>query len=233
MIRNVTAGQNLQSVIDAAQPGDTVSVEAGASFRGPVQLPAKNSSTEIVIQSSRASELPQSRVTPAQTGLMPKILCPEFAQAITTKPGASFWQLDGIEVMPDPGVKADAVIRFFDLVRLGDGRAAQKTPESVPHHFHLDRCYIHGLRDTNFQRGISLNSMDTDVTRCYIAEIHGKGMDAQAICSWNTPGRLTIIDCYLEASGENFLLGGSDPAGEAFIPSDVKLQHYELCCLTG
>lgn len=219
----VNAGGSLQTAIDNAQPGDVLSLEAGATFRGPIVLPAKNSSTEIVIQSSRVAELPQARVNPSHSGLMPKIICTAFEQAIRTKPGASFLKFDGIEVLPDPNEPNTDVIKFFDLVRLGEGRQLQATLESVPHHLKIDRCYIHGLAQTNFQRSISLNSSDTEVTRCYIPEIHGRGMDAQTICSWNTPGRLKIEDCYLEASGENFLLGGADPAMESFIPTDVQL----------
>lgn len=225
----VRAGSNLQTVINAAQPGDIVNVEAGATFRGPIELPAKGGSVEVVIQSSRVGELPPDRVSPTHASLMPKILCPAFEQAIKTKPGASFYKLDGLEVAPDPSVISDTnVIRIYDLVRLGENRQAQTALESVPHHIKLDRVYIHGLANTNFQRGISLNSMDTDVTRSYISEVHGKGMDAQAICSWNTPGRLKVEDCYLEGSGENFLLGGSDPANESFIPSNVQLLRSYL-----
>lgn len=225
----VNTGDSLQNAINNALPGDVIAVEAGATFRGPIELPNKVGSTEIVIQSSRVSELPQERVNPSHSVLMPKILCPAFEQAIRTKPGAHHYKLDGIEVQPDPAVVSDtSVTRIYDLVRLGGGRDPQTTLDTVPHHIKVDRCYIHGLSGTHFQRGISLNSMDTEITRCYISEIHAKGMDAQAICSWNTPGRLVIEDCYLEASGENFLLGGSDPASEAFLPSDVRLLRSHL-----
>lgn len=226
---NILAGGNLQGAINTAQPGDVINVEAGVSFSGPIELPAKNGSTEIKIQSSRTSELPQSRVNPSHSGLMAKILCPAFEQAIRTKPGASFFKLDGIEVQPDPSVISDtSVIRIYDLVRFGGSRHDQTTLASVPHHLKLDRCYIHGLSNTNFQRGISLNSSDSEVTRSYISEIHGKGMDAQAICAWNTPGRLKIDDCFLEGSGENVLFGGADPASEAFIPADIQLTRSHL-----
>lgn len=226
---NVTAGQSLQVAINNAQPGDIIEVEAGVTFLGPVVLPAKSGTLFVTIQSSRVSELPQARISSSHASLMPKILCPAFEQAIKTSPGASFYKFDGIEVMPDPAVVSDVnMTRIYDLVRLGGGRLDQTTIESVPHHIKIDRCYIHGLSSTNFQRGISLNSMDTEITRSYISEIHAKGMDAQAICSWNTPGRLKIEDCYLEGSGENFLLGGSDPAIEAFIPADVQLLRCYL-----
>lgn len=214
----VNAGGNLQTAINNAQPGDIVTIEAGASFRGPVELPAKTGDAVIVIQSSRASELPQGRVNSSHSALMPKIVAPNAEQAIRTKPGAHHYKLDGIEVLPEASVAA-----MYDLVRFGDGRTVQTVLSAVPHHLKIDRCYIHGLPTSSFQRGLSLNSSDTEVTRSCFAEIHGLGMDSQAICSWNTPGRNNIIDNYLEAASENILLGGSDPSSIDFIPSDYQI----------
>jgi len=38
---NVAAGGNLQAALDKAQPGDTIVLQAGATFRGPFRLPNK------------------------------------------------------------------------------------------------------------------------------------------------------------------------------------------------
>lgn len=225
----VSAGGNLQAAVNNAQRGDLIIVEAGASFRGPIDLPAKPGTAEIVIQSSRASELPNGRVGPAHSALMPKILCPAFEQAIRTKPGASFYTFVGIEVMPDPSVVEDPnVIKFFDLIRFGDSRGAQTTLASVPHHLKIDRSYIHGFQTSSFQRGLSLNSSDSEVTRSYFSDIHGLGFDSQAICSWNTPGRNKVVDNYLEAGSEIILLGGSDPASADFIPTGDYIARNNL-----
>lgn len=224
----VNAGGNLQSAINAAAPGDVIVVEAGATFRGPFELPAKTGDAEIVIQSSRVSELPQGRVNPALSPLMPKIVVPNAEQGFRTKPGAHHYRFDGIEVLPE-----SATITLYDLVRLGDGRQAQTTLASVPHHIKIDRCYIHGLPTGNAQRGISLNSSDSEITRSYIADIHWSGTDSQAICGWNTPGRNKIIDNYLEAASENILLGGSDPFSAEFTPTgDQILRNYVFKPLT-
>src|SRR5262245_60434091 len=44
----VAAGGNLQQAIDAAQPGDVITLAAGASFTGPFMLPNKSGSGYIV-----------------------------------------------------------------------------------------------------------------------------------------------------------------------------------------
>ena len=63
----VPAGGNLQSAIDAAQPGDTIILQAGTVYMGPIMLPVKSGTSYITIQSSRLAELPEGvRVSPAQ-----------------------------------------------------------------------------------------------------------------------------------------------------------------------
>src|ERR1051325_3865746 len=52
------AGGDLQAALDSAQPGDTIVLEAGATFAGPFQLPAKSGDDWIYIQSSRYEKLP-------------------------------------------------------------------------------------------------------------------------------------------------------------------------------
>ncbi|MDT4954769.1 MAG: hypothetical protein QOJ02_2907, partial [Acidobacteriota bacterium] len=59
---NVRAGDNLQKAINEAIPGDTILLEAGASFTGPFTLPNKGVSSEwITIRTSTLdSSLPSS-----------------------------------------------------------------------------------------------------------------------------------------------------------------------------
>ena len=70
----VPAGGNVQSAINAAQYGDTIILEAGAVYTGSITLPLKSGTGEIVIQSSRLSELPDGiRVNPSQSALFAKL----------------------------------------------------------------------------------------------------------------------------------------------------------------
>ena len=50
----VGAGGNLQEALNRAQPGDVVSLEAGATFRGNFVLPNKTGTGWIVIRTSAA-----------------------------------------------------------------------------------------------------------------------------------------------------------------------------------
>src|SRR5438046_2526241 len=73
---SVAAGGNLQAALGSAQPGDIVSVAAGAYFAGPLTLPAKSGTGWVLVVSSALAQLPPpgTRVTPANAVLMPKIV---------------------------------------------------------------------------------------------------------------------------------------------------------------
>jgi hypothetical protein len=72
----VAAGQNLQAALNNAKPGDTVVLQAGATFRGPFKIPNNAGSGWIYVVSSDLANLPPpgTRVSPAISTNMPKIL---------------------------------------------------------------------------------------------------------------------------------------------------------------
>ena len=216
----LAAGENLQRAIDQARPGDTIILEAGAVYEGPITLPVKQGNEFITIQSSRVAELPENvRVSPSQSALFAKIQSSENGAAIVkTEPAAHHYRFIGIEFST-----ASAQIRVSDIIRLGDS-ASQKTLDTVPHHFVIDRSYIHGFPTQEVQRGVSLNSAETSITNSYISDIHGKGYDTQAICGWNGPGPFKIINNYLEGAGENVMFGGSNPSIPNLVPSDIEIR---------
>src|SRR5215218_3044988 len=94
----VPAGGSLQSAINAAQPGDTIVLEAGTAYVGPIVLPVKSGTSYITIQSSRVSELPDGvRVTPAQRSLLASIQSNVGGEpAVRTLPGAHHYKFVGI-----------------------------------------------------------------------------------------------------------------------------------------
>src|SRR5207247_267839 len=73
----VSKGGDLQAVIDQAQAGDEIVLEAGATFTGNFRLPKKTGTQYITIRSS-ADHLPQpgTRVTPA--------FAPSLARVVAT-----------------------------------------------------------------------------------------------------------------------------------------------------
>ena len=215
----VPAGGDLQSAINAAAAGDTIILDAGATYRGPFVLPNKTGESMITIQSSRASEI-TGRVSPSQSELLAKLRSNSPAEPIVrTDPRAHHYQLIGLDISTFSA--SDFV---YDLIRLGDGEG-QTDLASVPHHLILDRLWVHGFPTQGVQRGISLNTAETTIINSYISDIHLVGIDTQAICGWNGPGPYRIINNYLEASGENVLFGGALPSIANLIPSNIEIRR--------
>jgi len=72
----VAAGGNVQAALDAAQPGDVVTLAAGATFQGPFTLPRKSGAGWITVRTSAPdASLPAgTRVGPAAAAAMPKLV---------------------------------------------------------------------------------------------------------------------------------------------------------------
>lgn len=223
----VRAGDDLQKALDAARPGDTVVLEAGATFRGTITLPNKGAGDSyITVRSSRLAELPAGvRVTPAQGALMPKIVAPGRGEpAIRTAPGAHHYRLLGIEFAQPTKDEF-----CHDLVKLGEGAAGvQDVLAEVPHHLTLDRCYVHAAADGELKRGIALNSADTEIANCHVSGFKVRGQESQAVGGWNTPGRIRIVNNYLEGAGENIMFGGALPSIPNLIPTDIEILRNHL-----
>lgn len=220
----VRAGDDLQSAIDRALPGDTILLEAGATFTGNFRLPAKIQGPvpEFITIRSDASDalVPPAgvRITPAAAPLLARLQSPNTLPALATAPAASYWRLMLLEFGPNSR-------GYGDIISLGSGASDQSSLAQVSHHLVLDRLYIHGDPVAGQKRGIALHSGDTTVTGCYIADIKGAGLDTQAVMGYNGPGPYRITNNYLEGAGENFLLGGASPFILNLVPSNVEFRH--------
>jgi hypothetical protein len=82
-------------------------------------------------------------------------------------------------------------------------------------------------RDTGRAR-YALNARTVTIRNSYISDIKAVGADAQAIGGWNGPGPFSIENNYLEASGDVFLLGGSDPAIPNLVSEDVLVRYNHM-----
>src|SRR3979409_2471156 len=84
------AGANLQQAINAAQPGDTIALQPGATFAGNFTLPWKGGDAWITIRTAGDSGLPGDggRISPANAGALAIIRQGNGAPALMTAPGA-------------------------------------------------------------------------------------------------------------------------------------------------
>jgi hypothetical protein len=198
----VAAGGNLQAALNAAQPGDTIVLVAGARFVGTFRLPPKSFGAAITIRSSQT--LPERRVTPADAPLLPTI-APDGTEAALSGHGVSNWRLDGIRFESTSTGESniielqDATGITMDRLLMVAGPAGQK-------------------------RGILGNGRQITLTRSHIANIWRSGQDSQAFCAWDGAGPYTLTDNYLEAASENVMFGGADSRAADRVPADILVE---------
>jgi len=211
----VPSGGDLQAALDAARPGDVVTLEAGAVYRGPFTLPRKSGSGWIVLRTAGdASPAPAgTRIDPGQAPKLAKLVAASGA-VVKAAPGAHHYRLSGLEIRPTEGAF------LYNLVEIG---SAETSTEEVPHHVIVERCLIRGDPRRGARRGVALNGAHVAVIDSYIADIKEVGADSQAIAGWNGPGPFKIANNYLAGAGENVMFGGVDPSIRDLVPSDIEI----------
>ena len=220
----VGAGSNLQSAIDAAQPGDELLLAPGATFTGNFVLPNKGSSTAwITIRtdvSDAALGAPGTRMTPsrAASANLAKVVTPNNWAAIATDLSAHHYRLTGIELTGN----ADAY-DVNGILRLGDGSGAQNSLSLVAHDLVVDRVYVHGQTSEYVRRCVSLQSAASAIVDSWISECHSNNGDSQGIIGWNGPGPYLIRNNHIEGGHQGVFFGGADPAITNLSPSDISL----------
>jgi hypothetical protein len=215
----IAAADDLQAALNAAKPGDVLSLQAGATFTGNFTLPAKPGSEWIIVRTSTDdSRLPPPgvRVTPENANLLAKIVTPNSQPALTAGDGAHHFRFIGIEFAVAPGVK-----RANSVIVLGEG---QTSLSQLPHNLIFDRTYIHGNPALTLRRGVTLNSASTAIIDSYISDCHENGADSQAIVGFSGPGPFKIVNNYLEGAGENIMFGGAEPTIKKLVPSDIEFR---------
>jgi hypothetical protein len=221
---HVPAGGNLQVAINAAQPGDTIELEAGAVFSGNFTLPRKTTPGWIHIQSSSYSILPEPgrRVSLVDAPAMPRIVTPNTAPVFKTQPGASQYRFVGLNIGATLQNQSSTVYNLLDF------GSDSTSVASLPSDLIVDRCYIHGNPNANVRRGVALNSVRSAVVDSFIDDIHERGADAQAIGGWTGPGPYLIENNFLAASTENVMFGGSPPGIANLVPEDIVIRNNHL-----
>ena len=213
---HVPAGQSLQAALDKARRGDVVTLEPGAEYRGPFQLPRVGGSGWIVITSAGADEdlpAPGERVGSEHRARLPKLVS-ATSPVIQAGPGVHHVRLLGLEIAPVAGTYVRTVI---DL----GGEASE--PEDIPQHIVIDRCYVRGDPARGSRRGIALNAANVAIIDSHLSDFKEIGADSQAIAGWNGPGPFRIANNYLEGAGENVMFGGADPRITNLVPADIEI----------
>jgi hypothetical protein len=241
----VPKGGNLQTALDNANCGDTIQLQAGASFTGVFTFPAKSCSDSnwiIVRTSALDSALPPegTRLTPCYAGITSLPGRPSFHCAATQNAmaklvmsatagsgpivfasGANHYRLIGLEVTRQQGTPVVTSL-------------ASTQSQGTMDHIVFDRVWMHGTAQDETTRGVELmggtyiSVVDSFFTDFHCISISGRCGDSQAILSGlgnNPMGPYQILDNFLEASGENILFGGG---GATVTPADVEIRRNHM-----
>ncbi len=239
----VRAGEDPMQVISRASCGDTVQLQAGATF-GKLLLPAKQCDDAhwIIIRTSAPdSKLPPegTRLTPCYAGVpslpgRPPFQCgsPENVLAkiefnakagsgpVFFLPGANHYRLIGLEV-----TRAESPAVVYNLIGPDKGTAD---------HIIFDRMWIHGTAQNETVRGVMLAHMRyAAVVDSYLSDFHcvaksGGCVDAQAIAGGagdDPMGPFKIVNNYLEAAAESIIFGGSTATAT---PTDIEIRRNHM-----
>ncbi len=241
----VNNGENLQAALNNARCGDTIRLQAGATFTGLFTFPSKNCDDAhwiIVRTSSDDSLLPAegSRLNPCYAGVSslpgrPAFNCSStrnvLAKLIMNRagssgpvyfaPGAGHYRLIGLELTRAAGIGVVYAL-------------ASPTSGAVSNKIIYDRIWFHGTAHDETTRGVQLGGstyvsvIDSFFTDFHCVHMTGLCTDAQAInggISSNPMGPYKIVNNFLEASGENILMGGG---AATYTPADIEITHNHL-----
>jgi len=219
---NVRAGGSFQAALNEAQFGDTIILEAGATYttpsiRGFFLLPAKSGGSQtdadyITIRSSRADKLSNGRVTPADRVNMAKVVALGSGGALGTENNSRYWKIVGLEITNRSSGTADEHVGT--LVELGNYQSGVQK-------LWFDRCYVHPQEDgtTDYTRtatrGFGVNGVkDFRLSNSHVSGFMGHYqhnpadyIDSEAIASNIGHGYL-IENNFLQGHFNTIFLGG-------------------------
>lgn len=242
----VAAGGALQSALDSASCGDTITLEAGATFTGLFLIPAKACDAQhwIIVRSSVPDgSLPPegTRLTPCYAGVAslpgrPDFQCASVANVmakivwegkgpsgpIQFLQGANHYRFIGLEI-----TRGMPQARYRNLIQTED-------VDVQAHDLVFDRMWIHGTAQDETKGGVHLSGMSAvSVVDSYFSDfhciaLHGQCQDSQAINGGTgdtQDGPFKIVNNFLEASGESIMLGGG-PGSTS--PADIEVRHNHM-----
>lgn len=237
----VPAGGNLQSALNNAQCGETIQLQAGATYTGSFNFPAKSCDDQhwiIVRTSTPDSGLPAEgvRLTPCYAGVRslpgrPALNCGSTENVLAKiqlgstgngpiqfENGASHYRFVGLEITRRSGTGLVGA-----LVVAQKGSAADSLI--------IDRSWIHGTTQDDTGTGVALAGLtNTAVISSYLNDFHctavvGACIDSHAIGGGGGSlpgGPYAIVNNFLEAAGENILFGGG---AATTTPADIQISQ--------
>jgi hypothetical protein len=237
------AASNLQAAITNLKCGDTLALQAGASFLSSPAgfvlpaLPCNNNSWITIRTSAPDSSLPAegSRMTPCYSGVSslpgrPPFACPS-TQVVTAQvvdnvarnspgafvfaPGANHYRLIGLELTRPTGGGTGSLLKLNNATQVI-----------------FDRIWIHGtpIDDTATAIGFNTGSSYIALIDSYTSDFHCEAVTGTCVDSHVVFGGLgnsgggpyKVVDDFMEAAGEGLMFGGG---AATTTPTDIEIRR--------
>ena len=242
---SVPKGGDLQLALNNARCGDTIQLQAGATYTGQFRVPAKACDDNhwiIVRTNAPDSSLPAegTRISPCFAGVKslpgrPAFNCPSGGGNVMAKiqfdgtgsgvivysTGANHYRFIGLEITRSAGTGV-----VYNLAVREKGGSAD--------HIIFDRCWMHGTAHDETQRGMMMSGTRyTAVIDSYLSDFHctavtGSCIDSQAVAGGLgnvAMGPFKIVNNFLEAAAENIELGGD---AATTTPTDIEIRRNHM-----
>jgi hypothetical protein len=228
----VPAGGDIQKALDTIEPGRTVWLVQGATYKTNLIIANRAfTGKKITLRTQGIDDAalpPGKRINPADP------IVAKFAKLVPLDPlfptlsaarGAHDHEFIGIEFGGNT-VHPDRDLIQFNVDQTNG--AWYTALEDQPINFTFDRVYIHAEPAFGGHRGILADGANMKIINSDIRGFWEQGRDSQAIGIFSTKGPLLVENNYLEGSGENMMVGGSDPVVKDWVPSDitVRFNHF-------
>ena len=237
---SVVDASSLQSALNSAACGDTISLKAGATFSGTWSFPGKGCDDQhwIIVRTSA----PDSSLPPEGTRLTP---CFAGVSSLPGRPALNCSSTQNVLAKLVMGQSAgsgpialSAGANHYRFMGLEITRAANATavgnlvyPAATGDHIIFDRVWMHGTAKDDTTRGLYLSGLTyAALVDSYLNDFHcesktGSCTDAQTISGGlgTAPGGpYKIVNNFLESSAENILFGGGHATTT---PADIEVRH--------
>lgn len=178
------------------------------------------------IQGQRVRHLDSAEIA-AGACFLPQIKSGTYLPAISAAHGAHHYRIVGVEV---GRTAANTAIIESALINTG-GPYDNYTPTlaDVPHHINVEHCIVKGSLLYGTRRGIYANGEWIGIRDCSIYRIWEEGADSQCISYWNSPGAISVLNCFGESGGENILGGGAGPVMDSYPADFMKDITVQWC----
>ena len=174
-------------------------IDPAGTHTGNYTVPKSN----LDLWNANYAALPAGRATTALIGSLPIIRSNSNEHAIKVPINVNNISFKGLQF--DPHTSAG----LSEHMMLGS--LTETVLANVPDNITIDKCLFIGKPTGGTKRSLVIHASNVTVSDTSILDIKAdvaSVSETQAIWIMNTPGPVTITNCRLQASGENFLSGG-------------------------